>query len=73
VDGNRETIVNNKTGFLVEPQSITALGQAIVTMVEDVPLRQEMGQEAKRSIQKNYSSQKMCDLKYNYYKEVFRC
>ena len=44
VDGNREGLIQDKTGWAIPPFDIPALGQAIARLAGDPPLRHTMGQ-----------------------------
>ncbi len=43
VDGAREVVVNDETGFLLPPKSIEPLADALIQLVCDSQLRQQMG------------------------------
>lgn len=49
IKGNRETIVNNVNGLLVQPANAKALAQAITTIAADSLLSRRLGEEAQRS------------------------
>ena len=53
VGGNPEIIVDGKNGFLVEKKSPYLLGQAILKLINDSNLRNNIGKEAKRNVVKN--------------------
>jgi glycosyltransferase involved in cell wall biosynthesis len=45
IDGAREVVITNETGFLVPPKSVSELTAAILKLAADLDLRSEMGQE----------------------------
>ncbi len=60
--GQRETIVDGKTGFLVAPGDVAGLADAMDDLVLMSPLeRRRMGREAREWAQQHYSVQSMCD------------
>ena len=48
IDGAREVVVTDETGFLVPPQDVTALAEAIQRLVRDDTLRNRLGQEGRK-------------------------
>lgn len=52
--GYRETVVNNKTGYLIDKNSLQ-LSKKIAYLLSNKALRQKMGNEARREIEKNWS------------------
>lgn len=48
IDGAREVVIANETGFLLPPQSIEPLTSAIVTLARDPALRTRLGEEGRR-------------------------
>jgi len=73
VDGNREAIVNNRTGMLIKEGNRQEMADAMATLTNNAVLRKKMGEAARKNIKENYSLKKMCELKYKCYKEVFKC
>jgi glycosyltransferase involved in cell wall biosynthesis len=48
VGGLRESIINNKTGFLVEPSNVNGFVEKIVLLLNDVELSKRLGLSGKR-------------------------
>ncbi|HEY2893561.1 MAG TPA: glycosyltransferase, partial [Pirellulales bacterium] len=48
IDGAREVVIANETGFLLPPQSIEPLASATVTLARDPALRKRLGEEGRR-------------------------
>ncbi|HOX23716.1 MAG TPA: glycosyltransferase, partial [Elusimicrobiales bacterium] len=46
VDGNRETVINGESGFLVPPGDVAALGEKLALLCADRNLRDKMGAAA---------------------------
>jgi glycosyltransferase involved in cell wall biosynthesis len=48
VDGAREVVLPNRTGFLLPPKSVDELTTAILLLAADANLRAQMGMEGRR-------------------------
>jgi glycosyltransferase involved in cell wall biosynthesis len=48
VDGAREVVIPGQTGYLVPPQQVEPLAEAILELVRNPPLRQRLGLEGRR-------------------------
>ena len=48
VDGAREVVLPGETGFLLPPETIGEMAQALATLIADWALRQRMGTEGRR-------------------------
>ena len=59
VGGNRELIIDGKTGFLIPPNNPSALAEAIVKLLNNVNLRSKMGTEGRVRIKDYFSKEKM--------------
>ncbi|WP_339782106.1 glycosyltransferase family 4 protein [uncultured Thalassospira sp.] len=59
VPGSREIVRDGDTGFLIPARDQKALAQAIETLMEDVHLRKEMGNNARQMIVEDLSDQKI--------------
>lgn len=44
VDGAREVVISNETGFLLPPKSVAELAQALIALASDPQLRERLGQ-----------------------------
>lgn len=64
--GYRETVINNKTGYLI-PKNSLQLSKKIERLLSDKSLRQKMGHEGRVEIEKNWS----WDLKVKNLKNMF--
>jgi glycosyltransferase involved in cell wall biosynthesis len=68
VGGNKETILDGKTGLIVPPNNPEALAQAIARLRDDHDLRQRMGQQARERAMREFTEQVMAER----YEQVFR-
>ncbi len=60
VDGARE-VVNEKTGRLIEPESVQQLINACAELIEDEQLRHHLGKQAREYVKEKFSPEKMID------------
>jgi trehalose synthase len=54
IGGIPEQVVNNKTGFLVDPNDFAGCADKVITLLEDKKLAKEMGREGKEFIRNNF-------------------
>lgn len=54
VPGCRDAVVNNFTGFLIEPKSVEQLVSSLIILIENQALRTQMGNSARRHAEKNF-------------------
>jgi len=57
--GCREAVVNNQTGFLVEPRDSRALVEPLKKLILDTKLREQMGQKGRERIKQKFNSKDM--------------
>jgi rhamnosyl/mannosyltransferase len=62
--------VHGQTGLVVPPRDSAALAQAIGTLLQDEPLRQQMGQRAHERAEKEFSFTTMVKRLVSLYKDV---
>ena len=66
IPGNREIIINERTGLLVPVDDTKALADSILKLLRDNGLRKQMGQAARNRIIEKYSIvtvvDRVCDL-----------
>ncbi len=71
--GARETIIDQKTGFLVTPNDAQALADAIHNLMEmDEEKRQKIGHAARDRVLNNFTTKTMCDQTIAIYKDVIK-
>jgi glycosyltransferase involved in cell wall biosynthesis len=59
IDGAREVVLANRTGFLLPPRSIPPLVTAIESLIADPALRQRLGSEGQRLFTDRFRHQSM--------------
>ena len=55
IAGNEELVVNNETGLLVPSENIETLREALEKLLNDAPIRKQMGEASRRRVEENYS------------------
>ncbi|HCI48335.1 MAG TPA: glycosyltransferase family 1 protein [Holosporales bacterium] len=59
VPGCREIVEDGKTGLLVPVRTVGPLTEALGRLLTDAPLRKKLGHNARTSVEKNFSSEKI--------------
>ena len=71
IGGSKETIINEKTGFLFESGDPSALSKKIIqAMSMDESSLELMGKEGRKNIIKKFNVEKMCFSTYSEYKRL---
>ncbi len=70
VGGVPEAVVDGVTGLLVPPRDPTALAQAIVHLLGDPDLRQQMGQAGRERVLEHFSVERMVERTQNLYEQL---
>ncbi len=52
--GIPEQLIDNETGFLVEPDDINGCAEKVITILKDKKLAKEMGRKGKKNIKENF-------------------
>ncbi len=68
--GLTEIILNNETGFLVEPKSVSDLKKALMHLIENPSLRKEMGEKGFERAVMEFSEQKYIAEILNVFKPI---
>jgi len=55
IAGNEELVVNDETGLLVPSENVEALRDALGKLLDNVPLRKQMGGASRRRVEEYYS------------------
>ncbi|MGG0664079.1 glycosyltransferase family 4 protein [Viridibacillus arvi] len=71
VGGIAELVVEGKTGYLVD-QNVLNIRKCLVRMIEDKPLRIELGQAGRNFFEDHFLFQKMYDNTVSLYKEALK-
>ncbi len=61
VGGLRDVVVDGVTGLLVPPEDPVSLGNALIRLLKDGPLRERMGAAARERVQEHFSVQSAVD------------
>jgi glycosyltransferase involved in cell wall biosynthesis len=71
IGGSKETIINDKTGFLFESGNPTSLSSKIIEVLKlDETTLKSMGIEGRKNIIKKFNVEKMCFSTYSEYKKL---
>jgi glycosyltransferase involved in cell wall biosynthesis len=73
VDGAREVVIPNETGFLVSPRDVQALGMALKNLAADPALRARLGQEGRRRVTDTFRHERMTAQLRGLYERVLSC
>jgi glycosyltransferase involved in cell wall biosynthesis len=60
IDGAPEVVIDDLTGYLVEAYDSVGLADRIAKLLQDEPLRQQMGENGRRHVDPNFRTEKMC-------------
>ena len=71
IGGSKETIINDKTGFLFEAGNVDDLSKKIIEILNlDESTLKSMGREGRKNIIKKFNIEKMCFSTYSEYKRL---
>lgn len=59
IDGAREVVISDKTGYLVDAFDSAGLAEGVVKLLKDEGLRQSFGQNGRRHVDPNFRAEKM--------------
>ena len=59
IDGAREVVINDYTGYLVEAFDSVGLAESVARLLEDDALRKKFGENGKRHVDPNFRTEKM--------------
>lgn len=65
-----EMVDSGKTGFIVPPENANALAEAIIKLLRDDKLRQEMGENAYKAVKEKFSWDNIAQKTLEVYKEA---
>ena len=69
VGGTREIIRSGKNGLLTPALDHEQLAKSIISLVEDESLNKKIGDEARKTVEKSFSSKKCAEETYQIYRE----
>ncbi len=70
VGGNREIIQSGKNGIFIPLSDHEKLAKSVVSLLEDEQLNKKIGKEARRTVERSFSSKKCAEETYKIYKET---
>jgi len=70
VGGNPEIIRSGKNVILVPPANDKLLARSIISLLENEDLNRKLGREARRTVERSFSSKKNAEETYNVYKQI---
>ena len=73
IGGSKETVINNKTGFLFDFGNASSLSKKILQVLNtDEAILKSMGVEGRKNVVKKFNVEKMCYSTYSEYKKLFK-
>ena len=71
IGGSRETVINNKTGYLFKNKDPVALADLIVVLMQkDYNALKSIGFEGRKNVLKRFDVDKMCQTTFTEYKKL---
>jgi glycosyltransferase involved in cell wall biosynthesis len=70
--GVTEVIAEGKSGFLVTPRDINKMSERIAVLIKDENLRRQIGQNARQSLDSNFTLTNMISKTENLYEELMK-
>jgi len=72
IGGTEEAIENERNGILVEPDNVDELANGIITLLSQSEVAHRLGQEARRTIEENYSIDIVAQKHLKVYEEMIK-
>ena len=73
IGGSKETIINDKTGFLFDAGNSISLSKKIVYVLQlDETTLKSLGNEGRKNVIKKFNIEKMCISTYSEYKKLIK-
>ena len=73
IGGSKETIINDKTGFLFDAGNSISLSKKIVEVLQlDETTLKSLGNEGRKNVIKKFNIEKMCFSTYSEYKKIIK-
>lgn len=69
VDGTCEALDHDRTGLLVPPDDAGAFAQALIRLLDDAGLRQQLGRAARQVVTQRFNQQHMLEQTFQLYEE----
>ncbi|MFA6914379.1 MAG: glycosyltransferase, partial [Endomicrobiia bacterium] len=72
VGGNPETVIDNKTGFVIEPRNVEKLIIAIKKLLDNKDYARKVGIEGQKFVKATFSIEKMVENLTIVYKDILK-
>ena len=69
-DGASEVCFDNETGFLLQPGDLTGLGDRLLQLANDAPLRARFGGRGREFVRQHFAVERMVDSLYTLYQKL---
>ncbi|MEE8397546.1 MAG: glycosyltransferase family 4 protein [Desulfobacterales bacterium] len=70
--GSLETLLNGKTGWLVEPGDAQAMADALAGAISDAPMREAFGRQGREWVRERFTVEKMCGETLDLYQQLLQ-
>ncbi len=70
--GSLESILNDKTGFLVKPGDPESMAEALDILISDKAKCAQMGEDARKWVKENFTINMMCEKTLHLYHELLK-
>jgi glycosyltransferase involved in cell wall biosynthesis len=70
VGGNPEIIESGKNGLLIPVFDNKKLAESVISLLENENFNREIGREARRTVERSFSSEKCAEETYNVYRQI---
>jgi len=72
IDGSREVVLDDVTGYLIPPRDVQGLGRALLRLASDARLREQLGAEGRRRFTDQFRHETMTAKLRDLYLELLR-
>ena len=72
IDGAKEVVLNEKTGLLLPPKSVSAISLAMIRLAINAPLRDKMGAEGRKRFAKQFDHNHMTQNIRDIYERILK-
>jgi phosphatidylinositol alpha-1,6-mannosyltransferase len=70
-DGSREAIIDGESGFIVSPRDLNSIRKAILRLVDNKELRENMGHSARLRVKREFSKEVFKSRTENLVESIF--
>ena len=70
--GNRELVINEKTGFLIKTGNLSDLEDKLIFLFNNYEIAKQMGEAGKKRIRNNFSTDQMTQKTISVYKDLLK-